>query len=110
MRLLNARSPNWPIRHIYVVMALAGVAILTISNPIVGYLAERNQDLASECGSDCPEFMYLHDGGDATIIFFLSVAIGGGLLILSPIVAVGYIIIRHGAKFEDLKVKGSNVE
>ena len=108
MRLFDAKSQNWAIRHIYVIMALAGLAMLAAT----GYLSERNQVLLSECasyydetGSDCPNFMYLHDGGDAAV----ASATGLGLLILSPIIAVGYLLIRRGARFEELKLKGSNV-
>lgn len=36
--------------------------------------------------------------------------VGSGLLILSPIIAIGYYLIRRGVKFEDLKVKWSHVE
>jgi hypothetical protein len=110
MRLFDAKSQHWTKRHIYVFMAAAGFAIIAIGYPVVGFLEERNQDLADECGFDCPNFMYYHNGGDGLLVFFLSLAIGGGLLILSPIVAIGYFLIRRGVKFEDLKVKGSNVD
>jgi hypothetical protein len=90
-------------------MAATGFAILAIAYPVVGYLSDRNQELADECGFDCPNFMYYHEGGDATVLIFMSGAFGGGLIILSPMVAGGYVLIRRGVRFENLKVKGSNV-
>jgi hypothetical protein len=47
MRLFDAKSSHWAIRHIYVIMALAGLAMLAAT----GYLSERNQVLLSECAS-----------------------------------------------------------
>lgn len=107
MRLLDAKSSNWAIRHIYVVMALVGVAVFVFDYSITPYLEARNQEILDSISFDAPNWVYYHDGGDATLVFFLSLAIGGGLLILSPIIAAGYIMIRRDAK---IKLKGSNIE
>ena len=109
MRLLDSRSSNWAIKHFYVIMALVGLAILVTCYPVVGYLAERNRRISQKTSFDDPNFMYIHNGGDVRVVGILSVAILGGLLILPPIVAVGYMLIRRGATFKMLKLKGSNV-
>jgi hypothetical protein len=64
---------------------LAGLAVLIGGYFVALSLEERNQDLLSECfsqtGEDCPNFMYYHDGGDSTLVFFLSIWVGSGLLV-----------------------------
>ncbi len=109
MRLLDPRSSNWAIRHIYVIMAVAGVVILIGGYFIALYLIERNHEIFETMSPDDPHWLYYRDGGDGLLAFFFSLVIGGGLIILSPIVAVGYMLIRRGVTFESFKLKGSNV-
>jgi hypothetical protein len=110
MRIFDTKSPHWAIRHVYVIMAAVGVGILVLSYPITLYLAERNQENSKDVSIDNPNFMYYPNGGDSTIVGLLSFGIGIGLILLSPIIAVGYILIRRGVNFESLKPKGSCVE
>lgn len=84
MRLFDANSSYWAIRHIYVFLALAGVAIIVIGYLVSYYLNEQ----------------------DALLDMIVMYGVGGGLIIISPIIAVGYMLIRRG---ETVKLKGSNV-
>ena len=100
MRLFDAKSSHWAIRHIYVVMAAVGAVMIALSYPI-GYYWFQSSDTTL-------------DGGDvdirpiATLIWSILI-VGSGLLIISPMLALGYVLIRRGVKFENLKLKGSNV-
>ncbi len=113
MRLLDAKSSRWAIRHIYVVMALVGSLMMALMYPVGIYLQARNQELLDKlcideaCIED-PNFMYYHDGGDAMFAGLLF-GLGFALLVLSPIIAIGYWLIRRGVTFESLRLKGSNV-
>jgi hypothetical protein len=108
MRLLDAKSPHWAIRHIYVFMAIAGLLLVASMYPIVGYLSVRNQAILENMPFDSPNWVYYHDGGDAALAFFMLLGFGIGLLIISPMVAIGYMSIRQG--MSPFKVKGSNIE
>ena len=108
MRLLDAKNPSWARRHIYVVTALAGVAVFAIGWPATTYLKEINEDLLTECfdqnGNDCPKFMYYHSGGDAAVVGFFVFVVGSNLLVFSVLVAIGRLAGRGHAKLNESNV------
>lgn len=107
MRILDAKSSHWTIRHIYVIMALAGVAVLIGGHFISVYMMQISYEIFETLPEDDPNWLFYRDGGYGLALFFLSMLVGGGLVFLSSIVAIGYRLIRLGVKFESLKVKGS---
>jgi hypothetical protein len=89
-------------------MTIAGLLMLASLHPVVGYLSVRNQAILANMPLDAPNWVYYHDGGDATLAFFLLLGLGIGLVNISQIVAIGYISIRRDTSA--FKVRGSNVE
>jgi hypothetical protein len=83
-------------------MALAGVAVLIGGYYFSQYLYQVNQEILNDCadyyrqtGAECANFVYYHDGGAGTLTFFLSLWVGGGLLFISAVTAIGYLVIRQ---------------
>lgn len=93
MRLLDPRSSHWAIRHIYVVMALVGLVMLALVYPI-SYLAND----------------FLRDESIGLWFTLLYFGLAAGLIFLSAILAMGYLLIRRGVRFKSLKLQGANVD
>jgi hypothetical protein len=77
MRILDPRSSRWAIRHIYVIMAAVGIISLALVQPVGGYLSARNDVLFAKATFDDPNFVYLHEGGDADMVSMWLLVIGG---------------------------------
>lgn len=113
MRLLDARSSHWAIRHIYVVMVLVGVTMVALAGPVSSLYAPTEEQLTKAFENelngidDGTDFVYLHNGGDGAVVAFSLFGLGGGLIVISPVLAIGYELIRRGATF---KLKSSNVD
>lgn len=80
MRLLGTKTPRWVVNNKYAITSAVCITILLIAYAVMLVLGERNRELAAECGFDCPNFMYYHDGGDATFLMFVFAPLWLGLL------------------------------
>ena len=94
MSALNAKSTRWVKRHPYMTIALFGFALLALMLPVVSFLGVRNQELLKNTPVEDPNFMFLHDGGDALIAGVLFILFGCGLVIVS-ICLIGSTWLRH---------------
>ena len=99
MRLLDAKSSHWAVRHVYAIMAPVGLIMLAISWQVILYLA----GLLDSGFSSSEYHVFLL----AWYASFALLIVGAGLVAVSPVLAVGYWLIRRGITF---KLKGPNVD
>ena len=105
LRLLDPNSMRWAIRHIYVIMAVAGLALIVSGYLARPYLEARDREIFESLSPEDPDWLYYRDIGDSLMFFAYSLYVGGALGILSPVVAVLYFLMSRGVT---LRLKRSN--
>lgn len=91
MHLLGPNTPKWVVNNRYGIGSLVCIGILFVGYGIAMLLNEIEQEPASKCGFDCPNFMYYHDGGGATFVVFGLVPLWLGVIIAAAVFATLHI-------------------
>jgi len=97
MRLFDAKSSHWAIRHIYVIMTAVGSVMLALLYPVGGHLSNiLDNSLFS--------LTYVRL---VAFVWWSLLVVGSGLLVISAVLVIGYLLIRRS---HTLKLKDSIVD